>query len=80
MFEYILKNIYFEKNIFLIFFNILILKIKKINLINEISKQLKSMHYEEEKKKEEISTTLICYSFSYSRVYIFQAASSKFQH
>ena len=56
------------------------LKIKKINLINEISKQLKSMHYEEEKKKEEISTTLICYSFSYSRVYILQAASSKFQH
>lgn len=27
------------------------LKIKKINLINEISKQLKSMHYEEGKKK-----------------------------
>jgi len=38
------------------------------------------MHYEEEKKKEEISTTLICYSFWYSRVYIFQAASSKIQH
>ena len=29
------------------------LKIKKINLINEISKQLKSMHYEEGKKRRQ---------------------------
>jgi hypothetical protein len=75
VFDIFLKIIYLEK----IFFNILILKIKKIISLMESPSNLNPCIMKR-KKKEEISTTLICYSFSYPRVYILQAASSKFQH